>query len=515
MGLYHESLNSFDSGLLLPDTLLSLPQRARMLEQKGVTLVEMRKKNSSIELFLEALKINPLLVSSHLYLVSSIQDVHYFVHHTVDKNYNLIIDPNYSRGKLRYNNSAQYLQWVQIYIPLHAATIVLEKLSAAPSFRVAIQSLKKDYDKYLLETEQLAASDLVAAIDYNEEFMTLLERLDPLEITRSDKKTFARILYSFLKQSGVGSSQLENYFDSSALTGSIISAHFAKSRILNSLSKVSSKFNSKLRMASWNALLRAHRLQQSGAPPYNPASALIASRQISTLFKKDFWPAGVGHASETPLFIIGFIRSGIGILEMLLHSQNEICSIGEDSIFNAYLPNLRKELVSSANHKVSLKEIEIIVEKYGNSILRDMKNKASRIKSGATKRMLGNSVGKSGDGIRSYIIDRMVNNYKNVGLIHLVYPNAKILHIVRDPMDTIFGCFRHKFDNFGLEWSVDLESIVIEYASYISTVAYWKSVLPNRFIDVRYEDMISNTPDFLERLFLEDLKLPWSSKQLS
>ena len=299
------------------------------------------------------------------------------------------------------------------------------------------------------------------------------------------------------------------------LAVNVISAYFAESRVLNSLSKCASKHNTKLRTMSWNALLRAHQLQKSVLPPYNSANALLMRKQISAVFTEEFWPPGVGHSSQTPLFIIGFMRSGSGILEKLLHSHSDLCSVGEDSIFNAYLPQLRKDLVTASTHSTPLVEVEKIVAKYGDMVLQDMKIKAGRIKNGAAKRMFGGSVGLSGDDAHSYIVDRMVFNYKNVGLIHLVYPNAKIMHIVRDPMDTIFSCFRHKFDNDGLEWSVDLESVVIEYASYISTIAYWKSVLPNRFIDIRYEDMVSNTPDFLERIFHEDLKLSWSSRQLS
>jgi len=50
------------------------------------------------------------------------------------------------------------------------------------------------------------------------------------------------------------------------------------------------------------------------------------------------------------------------------------------------------------------------------------------------------------------------------GLIHLVYPNAVILHTVRDPMDTLFSCYKNKFDDKGLEWALDIKDLVLQYS---------------------------------------------------
>jgi len=63
------------------------------------------------------------------------------------------------------------------------------------------------------------------------------------------------------------------------------------------------------------------------------------------------------------------------------------------------------------------------------------------------------------------VIDKMLFNYRNIGLIHLLYPNAVILHTVRDPLDNLLSCFRNKFDDFGLEWSLDESHLVIQYTN--------------------------------------------------
>lgn len=67
----------------------------------------------------------------------------------------------------------------------------------------------------------------------------------------------------------------------------------------------------------------------------------------------------------------------------------------------------------------------------------------------------------------------------NVGFIHLLYPNASILHTMRDPMDTLFSCYKHKFDDSGLEWSLDAEALAHQY--YLC-----KNMTQRRVLDQHY-----------------------------
>jgi hypothetical protein len=76
--------------------------------------------------------------------------------------------------------------------------------------------------------------------------------------------------------------------------------------------------------------------------------------------------------------------------------------------------------------------------------------------------------------------------YQCVGFIHMVYPQATILHMVRDPLDTLYSCLRNKFDHGGLEWTLQTEALVDNYITYLETVQHFREVLPGRFIDIRY-----------------------------
>lgn len=68
----------------------------------------------------------------------------------------------------------------------------------------------------------------------------------------------------------------------------------------------------------------------------------------------------------------------------------------------------------------------------------------------------------------------------------MVFPDALILHTIRDPLDTLFSCFRCKFDDAGLEWSLDTGDLVLQYAKYLEIMQHFRKVLPGRVIDVRY-----------------------------
>lgn len=71
------------------------------------------------------------------------------------------------------------------------------------------------------------------------------------------------------------------------------------------------------------------------------------------------------------------------------------------------------------------------------------------------------------------------------GFLHMVFPEALILHTMRDPMDTLFSCFRCKFDDAGLEWSLDPAHLSLQYALYLEIMQHFRKVLPGRVVDIR------------------------------
>ena len=88
----------------------------------------------------------------------------------------------------------------------------------------------------------------------------------------------------------------------------------------------------------------------------------------------------------------------------------------------------------------------------------------------------------------------MLTNYYNVGFIHLLYPNALILHVAREPMDTIFSAYKHEFPPGTLDYTSDFEALAELYHAYRDLMEHWDHVLPGRVTHVRYQDMVHDMP---------------------
>ena len=86
----------------------------------------------------------------------------------------------------------------------------------------------------------------------------------------------------------------------------------------------------------------------------------------------------------------------------------------------------------------------------------------------------------------------MPSNFLHAGLIHLVLPNARIIHAVRDPMDTCISCFSKLFAA-GQHYTYDLAELGRYYRHYQALMQHWRRVLPpGRILDVRYEDVVAD-----------------------
>jgi hypothetical protein len=108
------------------------------------------------------------------------------------------------------------------------------------------------------------------------------------------------------------------------------------------------------------------------------------------------------------------------------------------------------------------------------------------------------------------ITDKLPGNYGHLGLIHLMLPNAKIIHCMREPLDLCWSCYAMFFSK-GHTYSYDLKTLGRHYVRYRRMVEHWHKVLPpSRILDVRYEDIVADPEREAGRL-LDYLGLPWNS----
>ena len=204
--------------------------------------------------------------------------------------------------------------------------------------------------------------------------------------------------------------------------------------------------------------------------------------------------AGVGDPSPVPIFVLGMPRSGSTLVEQILASHPQIHAAGE-------LKNLDRVIEALSD-----------CEGRPASFPQSVSGARRRRFAAAGPGLSGKSAGSSRRQAR--ITDKTPINFFYVGLIRLILPNARIIHTMRDPVDTCVSCFSKLFPA-GATFSYDLAELGCYYRWYHELMDHWRSVLPaGAMLDVSYEDVVGNLEEQARRL-IDYCGLPWDDRCLS
>jgi cytochrome c-type biogenesis protein CcmH/NrfG len=197
-----------------------------------------------------------------------------------------------------------------------------------------------------------------------------------------------------------------------------------------------------------------------------------------------------GFPSAEPIFVVGLPRTGTTLVERIISSHSQVHSLGElNSLSLVMMRLVERRLAGARLRREHLPELAAALPmgELAESYLRDV------------------AVHRGG---HPRFIDKLPLNSLNIGLIHLALPNAAIVHVVRDPMDTCYAMYKYLFRN-GYPFSYDLQELGAYYAAHRDLMAHWRSVLPpGRIYDIRYEDVVEDLPGEARKL-LAHLALPW------
>ncbi len=111
-----------------------------------------------------------------------------------------------------------------------------------------------------------------------------------------------------------------------------------------------------------------------------------------------------------------------------------------------------------------------------------------------------------------FFIDKMPNNFRHIGLIHLILPNAKIIDARRHAMACCFSGFKQLFAE-GQEFTYGLEEMGRHYRAYVELMEYWDTVLPGKILRVQHEDVVSDLETEVRKI-LEFCELPFEPECL-
>ena len=108
----------------------------------------------------------------------------------------------------------------------------------------------------------------------------------------------------------------------------------------------------------------------------------------------------------------------------------------------------------------------------------------------------------SAEGTGRFVVDKMLMNYRNIGLIHLLFPYATILHLVRDPMDTLYSCYKTRFADDSAAYTIDPDLLAQEYGLYIDIMRHFREQMPRAsVIDINYEALVTQPRKMMSLIF--------------
>ena len=198
-----------------------------------------------------------------------------------------------------------------------------------------------------------------------------------------------------------------------------------------------------------------------------------------------------GLDDERPVFIVGMPRSGSTLVEQILSSHPDVHGAGEVKHLNRALSHLRDRFPSLPKYP---RMMEKITPAQLDAVARDYQQALAE-----------------GAGDAKRITDKLLTNYFYLGLINLLFPRAKVIHTLRDPVDTCLSGFTKLFKD-DMPHSYDLAELGRYYGKYRELMDHWEAVLPEGVMTtVRYEDVVADAEKEAKRL-IAFVGLEWNER---
>ncbi len=263
------------------------------------------------------------------------------------------------------------------------------------------------------------------------------------------------------------------------------SLEFARAKVLENLADYD---------AAFLAYKTANDLKKS-KQAYRPEEFTAYVDRLIAVFDAAFFAerAGFGSASELPIFIVGMPRSGTTLVEQILASHPQVFGAGELDDMRQIVHGLPNLLGGKAVYPECVRGLDA-------AAIRTLAEEAIvRLASRAPE--------------AARITDKLPNNFARLGLIALLFPQARIVHCVRDALDTCLSCYCQEFAH-GQPFTSDLGHLGRYYRDYERLMAHWNAVLPSAMLEVPYEALVAEQEAWSRRL-VAAAGLPWDERCLA
>ncbi|MEA2779957.1 MAG: hypothetical protein QOK29_1501 [Rhodospirillaceae bacterium] len=265
-----------------------------------------------------------------------------------------------------------------------------------------------------------------------------------------------------------------------------ISLHFALGKAYEDLGRHDEAFRE---------LAEGNRLRWA-ALDYDEAARRRRFERIEAAFTPSLMAskAGLGSDSDLPIFVIGFPRSGTTLTEQILASHPQVHGAGELS----HLWDIAAAMHAHFDPTVTFPECLKLLHPNDFLVLGEAYLERLPVRDRAISR----------------IVDKRPENFMFAGLIQLILPEARILHVRRNPLDVCVSCFSLPLGG-DLECASDLGALGRYYGMYLRLMEHWRRVLPaEAMLEIQYEDLIGDLEGQGRRM-LEYCDLPWDDRCLA
>lgn len=231
------------------------------------------------------------------------------------------------------------------------------------------------------------------------------------------------------------------------------------------------------------------------AQPFSPAEFIQKYDEIISVFSSknlERLPHSKAR-SDVPIFIASMPRSGSTLVEQIIHAHPKAFGAGEITDFQEIITDLPSTLSSMWPYPGCLGDFR---QEHADTLARQYLSALGQYDRKAAR-----------------VVNKHLENYRHLGMVQLLLPGARVVHVKRDPIDNCFSCYMAQISTNTYHWSTDLRNVAIAYKQYERIMAHWREVLKIPILDVQYEDLVDDTETWIRKI-IDFCGLPWDDRCL-
>jgi len=443
------------------DAINLSPESAQFHNGLGCSLRMARKYTEAIPVLQRAITLQPAYAEPH-YNLALIFKAQGLIRHAIDS----------FRKALLYKPNAEAVM-------LELATCLQQDGNCDEALTIYNNILKTNPNHRWAQTGKASTYEMQG--DYDQAWQTISPLKNSIEKDAAVAEVYATCASRLGKQDDAKKA-IEKYLSSPGLNTKTNQDRISSMNFkLGLINEKSAKYDD-----AFECYKRANELNFNREEADQAVKFMTHTREFFTadLFKS---ATLASTTSESIIFIVGMPRSGTSLVEQILTSHTKVHGAGESEALT--------ESVSAFLSKSEVCEYEFDNKKIfqQTQLNTAANNYLKTLFKGIDKNL--------------FVTDKMPHNFLRLGMVALLFPGAKIIHCMRDPMDTCLSIYANSL-SAAHPYANDLTSLGEHYKAYSELMNHWRSVLPVSLYDIHYEKLVESPEDEIKRM-LDFIHLPW------